>query len=81
MRLYGEGFQVAVSDSGIGISAGEQADIFKPRVRGTNTRGITGKGLGLAIAKEIIDGHGGRIWVESQENVGSTFHFVIPGFM
>ncbi|MGH7504158.1 MAG: sensor histidine kinase, partial [Longimicrobiales bacterium] len=68
---------VAVTDTGPGIPADQLPHIFGRFWQGlrSDRRGI---GLGLAIAKGIIDTHGGRIWVESQEGQGSTFYFTIP---
>ncbi len=70
---------VSVIDHGIGISSTDQARIFerfykadRARVRGGGT------GLGLSIARHVVEGHGGRIWVESEEGRGSTFAFSIP---
>ena len=67
----------AVSDTGPGISADQLPHIFGRFWQGARAdrRGI---GLGLAIAKGIVEAHGGRIWVESQVGVGSEFIFTLP---
>jgi signal transduction histidine kinase len=72
--------RVRVEDRGIGIPAAERAFIFARFGRGTNarSRGISGSGVGLYIAKKIVDVHGGRLDVDSVENEGSTFTLVLP---
>lgn len=77
----GEGVTVSVADPGIGIPAADQPRIFerfykvdRARVRGRGG----GTGLGLAIARHVVESHGGRIWVESEEGRGSTFSFWLP---
>jgi signal transduction histidine kinase len=69
--------QVAVRDTGAGIPAENLAHLFDRfwQARGAR-RG--GAGLGLAIAKGIVEAHGGRIWVESEVGRGSTFAFSLP---
>ena len=69
-----------VRDQGLGIPAGEQARIFEKfyRLDPEMTRGIGGTGLGLYICSELLERMDGRIWVESQEGVGSTFSFELP---
>ena len=72
---------VAVRDEGQGIPALELDNLFKPFTK-TSVRGTAGEkstGLGLAICRRIIEGHGGRIWVESEEGKGSIFYFALPG--
>jgi two-component system phosphate regulon sensor histidine kinase PhoR len=79
VRQDGADAVVSVEDHGIGIPRADQARIFerfykvdRARVRGGGT------GLGLSIARNVIQQHGGRIWVESEEGVGSTFSFALP---
>ena len=71
---------VAVKDSGIGISTEEQKHIFEKfyRVNNELTREHSGTGLGLYIARNIIEDSGGVIGVESEPNKGSTFAFKLP---
>ena len=67
----------AVTDTGSGIPAGEQQLIFEPFTQADSSmnRVHAGTGLGLTIAKQLVEMMGGRLWVESQEGRGSTFHF------
>lgn len=69
-----------ISDTGVGIPADKLDVLFKPfsQVDASATRKKGGTGLGLAISKNLVELMGGRIWVESQPNKGSTFAFVIP---
>ncbi len=71
---------IAVKDSGLGIAPGDQARLFERfyRVKRRETIDIRGTGLGLAIVKSIADWHHGRVWVESQIGVGSTFYLLLP---
>ncbi|OFV68493.1 MAG: multi-sensor signal transduction histidine kinase [Candidatus Syntrophoarchaeum caldarius] len=70
-----------VEDNGIGISAEEQEKIFDHFYEGDTYlhHETGGSGLGLSIAKGIVEAHGGKIWVESTPEVGSKFYFTIPG--
>jgi signal transduction histidine kinase len=69
---------VAVSDTGTGIAPAELDLIFREFGQTASARGHEGTGLGLALAKRIVELHGGRIWVESAPGRGSTFTFVLP---
>jgi len=74
---YGENFiRAAVADTGAGIPKEDFSRIFE-HFEQLNDKD-EGSGLGLAISKEIIERHGGKIWVESVEGRGSTFHFILP---
>ena len=71
---------VSIIDTGMGISEADQPKVFEKfkQVGDTLTDKPKGTGLGLPICKEIIEQHGGRIWVEGQIGVGSTFSFTLP---
>lgn len=71
---------VSIADSGIGIKAEDQAKVFEKfkQVGDTLTDKPKGTGLGLPISKEIVEFHGGRIWVESEAGKGSVFSFSLP---
>ena len=69
-----------VQDNGIGISIEEQSKIFRKFFRSDDpkARESSGSGLGLSIAKSLVEMMGGRIWIESELGKGSTFHFTVP---
>ncbi|MCX6602220.1 MAG: ATP-binding protein, partial [Acidobacteria bacterium] len=71
---------VSVQDSGIGIKPEDQPKVFEKfkQVGDTLTDKPQGTGLGLPISKEIVEYHGGRLWVESELGKGSTFFFTLP---
>jgi len=74
-----DSFEIVVADEGVGIAPEEQERIFERFYRAHATaEKATGSGLGLVIAKEIVEAHDGRIWVESALGKGSTFHVIIP---
>ena len=69
---------VSVRDSGPGIPEEDRERIFDKFTRVTRDSRPKGIGLGLAFCRLAVEAHGGRIWVESQEGQGSTFHFTLP---
>ena len=71
---------VAIKDEGQGIPDADLTKLFKPFSKASvrATGGEQSTGLGLAIVRRIIEGHGGRIWVESEVGKGSTFSFTLP---
>jgi signal transduction histidine kinase/CheY-like chemotaxis protein len=78
-RTQGEA-RVSVSDTGIGIAEADKERIFAAFQRGDRAVRTTaeGTGLGLTLSKRIVDLHGGRLWMESELGVGSTFSFALP---
>ena len=69
---------VSVIDHGKGIPPSEKAFIFQRFFRSKNESRTTGTGLGLYITKQLVESHGGRIWVESEPDTGSIFSFTLP---
>jgi signal transduction histidine kinase len=71
---------VSVVDTGIGIREADLTRLFEPfhRLDSPLSRQVGGTGLGLAISKKFVEIQGGRLWAESRENHGSTFHFTLP---
>ena len=72
--------EVSVSDTGIGIAEAERERIFEAFQRGGRTAptGAEGTGLGLTLSRQIVELHGGRIWMTSTPGEGSTFAFALP---
>ncbi len=74
-----KGVVISVSDRGPGIPPDEQRQIFEKYYRGKQGRGhVTGMGMGLPIARQVVEAHDGRVWVESQPGEGATFSFSLP---
>jgi signal transduction histidine kinase/GAF domain-containing protein len=73
-------FMVSVTDTGGGIPDEERRRVFTRLYRADNPliKGLGETGVGLSVAKTLIEAHGGRIWVESEAEVGSTFSFLLP---
>jgi signal transduction histidine kinase len=75
-----EELEFFVKDTGIGIPLNRQEHIFKRFIQADalDKNALQGSGLGLAISKAYVEMLGGRIWVESKENEGSSFYFTLP---
>jgi signal transduction histidine kinase len=77
----GAAIEVAVTDTGIGIAPEDQAAVFEPFAQASSDTLPTtpqGTGLGLPISREIVEHHGGRLWLESEPGRGSRFWFSLP---
>jgi PAS domain S-box-containing protein len=79
-RLDEEYLVIGVSNQGEGISRENQAKLFAPfqRLEDAVRSGIKGTGLGLRVCQTLVEAHGGKIWVESEPDRGSTFFFTLP---
>ncbi len=77
---HGDMLKVCVRDKGIGSEENDQEVIFDDFCQGDGklNRSYGGTGLGLALAKKIVELHGGRIWVKSKQGEGSQFYFTLP---
>lgn len=69
--------EFAIKDNGIGIDSSYFERIFIPFVRLHGQEEYSGNGLGLAICRRIVESHGGRIWITSEKNAGTTFYFTL----
>ena len=74
-RQAGEDWTFSVEDGGIGIEPGSAEKVFEHFARSGDA---AGSGLGLAICREVVEKHGGRIWVESEPGRGAIFYFTLP---
>jgi signal transduction histidine kinase len=79
-RQLGKWVEVSVSDTGEGIPAKDLPNIFERfyRVDKSRTRATGGSGLGLTIARRLVEAHGGKIEVQSEPGKGSRFAFTVP---
>lgn len=78
-RQYSRDVEVVVEDSGAGIAADQYENVFKAftQIENSDSRRHGGTGLGLSVSKQLVELHGGRIWVESQLGIGSKFIFTL----
>jgi len=71
--------EISVSDTGVGIAPEDQETVFEEfRQVGTADKKVEGTGLGLTLCRKFVERHGGKIWVKSELDVGSTFTFSLP---
>ena len=75
--LNGKDFMFSVKDNGIGIARADINKMFRRFSQGTQNRRSVSTGLGLYLSKQIIEAHGGKIWLESVQNKGSEFFFLL----
>ena len=80
VRRDTNGIMVTVKDSGMGVAAEDHAAIFEEfrQLKSSGSAKLEGTGLGLSLAKRLVELHGGRIWVESELGKGAAFSFTIP---
>ncbi|HLA45938.1 MAG TPA: GAF domain-containing sensor histidine kinase [Aggregatilineales bacterium] len=75
----GQGYcLVETRDTGLGISRENQEKMFQKFFRISDAKDVQGTGLGLVIAKRIVEAHGGEMWLESEHGIGTTFYFTLP---
>lgn len=79
-QLHGEYLQVCVKDNGLGISKEHLSHVFDKfaQIENSLSRKVGGSGLGLPIAKQLLEAHNGTIWCNSKPDKGSSFYFVLP---
>ncbi len=79
-RVHSDIVEVAVEDNGVGLRRADRTRVFEPYYRADpgDRPAVEGSGLGLFISKTIVEAHGGRIWVASRPERGTTVHFTVP---
>ncbi|MBI5149856.1 MAG: PilZ domain-containing protein [Candidatus Omnitrophica bacterium] len=82
LAILEDKLRVGIVDTGLGIAEADLPKVFEKFIQVTRRQDLEqkGVGLGLAIAKELVERHGGEVWVESQLGVGSRFYFTLPRF-
>jgi len=80
LSIHNQQAVIHVADTGVGIAPDDQVRLFEKfyRVKRRDTMDIRGTGLGLAIVKSIVERHGGKVWVDSELDRGSTFYISLP---
>ena len=80
MNNSGNDILIKVKDTGVGMDENEVAKLFKLEMTHSSIgkSGERGTGLGLILCKELVEKQNGKIWVESEVNLGSTFFFTLP---
>ncbi len=80
LTLDKKNVEIRIEDSGIGIPENQKDKLFGKFFRGANAAKVNniGSGVGLFVAKSIIEAHNGKIWFESQEHMGTTFYISLP---
>lgn len=78
VTAQGSEAQVHVADHGVGVPENERDRLFTPYFRTTRTRDVPGSGLGLYISRRLAQQHGGRLWLDSSSELGSTFALALP---
>jgi signal transduction histidine kinase len=78
IEVTSPGITIHVRDTGLGIPAEDAESLFQPFARSKQTAHIKGCGLGLAFCRQMVEAHGGKIWVDSEVGKGSAFHFSLP---
>ncbi len=77
-KKVGDTYLFSVRDNGTGIAPEDQRKVFDIFYRGKSTGATEGSGVGLAIARKVVEDHGGRIWIESRPGEGTSVFFSIP---
>ncbi|WP_144392385.1 two-component regulator propeller domain-containing protein [Pleionea sediminis] len=79
-RVVDDVVEMCIKDSGVGIPENKKSVIFKPfeQLETSGKSLKSGTGLGLAVTRQLVELHGGNIWLESQTDVGSSFYFTLP---